>query len=176
MICFYDPGLKVRVGLNLTNKLGFFESHCSIPLSAHSFILSRHHLSQKPIFATQLQAVFSGGQQLGHSSQGLGGVGFSPALQKDSLAKQSQVWSLVSVKLVPGQHAAFGQVQFATSLQPGQMDFGGSPGGNWPFVESNSQREYVGSGLGGLQNPTEAKQLQALFSGGQQLGHSFPGV
>jgi hypothetical protein len=71
-----------------------------------------------------------------------------PFSQKLSLAKQSQVWSGVCVRFLPGQQAPFGQVQ-SGALQPGQMDFGGSPGGNWPFVELNSQRDHVGSGLGG---------------------------
>ena len=40
----------------------------------------RYGASQKPMAAKQLQAVFSGGQQLGHSSPGVY-LGFSPALQ-----------------------------------------------------------------------------------------------
>ena len=35
---------------------------------------------------------------------------------------------------------------------------------------------FVGSFAGGSQKPMEAKQSQALFSFGQQLGHFFPGV
>ena len=34
----------------------------------------------------------------------------------------------------------------------------------------------MGSFTGGSQKPMEAKQSQALFSAGQQLGHFFPGV
>ena len=83
--------------------------------------------------AKQSQAWFSGGQQLGHSLPSVY-LGFSPALHMPSLAKQSQVWSLVSVRPEPGQQAPAGHVHFG-DLHPGQM-------GAWsPGLSSESQRE-----------------------------------
>jgi hypothetical protein len=55
---------------------------------------------QNPTAAKQSHALFSGGQHDGHTSPGVY-TGFSPfvALQNDSLAKHSQVWSGVCVML-----------------------------------------------------------------------------
>lgn len=60
----------------------------------------RSYFLQKPTAAKQSQALFSGGQHDGQTSPGVY-TGFSPfvVLQKDSLAKHSQVWSGVCVML-----------------------------------------------------------------------------
>jgi len=86
------------------------------------------------------------GQQDGHFLPGIY-TGLVPAAQKPSSAKHSQVWSLVWLRLFPGQQAPDGHVQ-GTLSHPGQI---------LPHWLS------VGSTGGGLQKPMEAKQSQALF-------------
>ena len=73
----------------------------------------------------------------------------------------------MSVRPEPGQHAPAGHVHFG-DLHPGQM------GAASPGLSSLSQREWVGSVGGGSQKPIAAKQSQAWFSGGQQLGPEKP--
>ena len=100
---------------------------------------------QKPKLAKHSQALFSGGQQDGHSAPGLYS-GFVPALQKDSLAKQPQVWSGVLSTPLPGQQAWAGHSQ-PSVVQPGQSVSQRLELGRWPGA-------LGGAGLGaGLSVP-----------------------
>jgi hypothetical protein len=63
---------------------------------------------------------------------------------------------------LPGQQAPAGHLPGqGTSVQFGQM-----------VLHADS----FGKTAGGSQNPMAAKHMHALFSAGQQSGHSFPGV
>ena len=121
--------------------------------------LQQSYLSQKPMAATQLHALFFGSQHDGHIWPCVY-FGDSPGLQKPSCAKQSHSWSLVCAKFLPGQHASFGHLQ-GTVSHPGQI---------------LSQRPVVMGLAGASQKPTAATHMQALFSGGQQSGQVWPGV
>ena len=71
---------------------------------------------------------------------------------------QSQVWSLVCWRSLPGQHPSH---LHGTVVQLGQIV---------------SQRLVVGIIGGGSQKPIEAKQSHAWLSLGQHEGQSCPGV
>ena len=114
--------------------------------------------------AKQSQAWLSPGQQLGQAALPVvpagGYTGLSPALQKPRLAKQSQLWSEVALKPLPGQQWSFGALPQATHSADGT----GSPvAGLFSTQPGQISLHCVASGIraGGEQNPMLATQSVA---------------